>query len=108
MIRSDLHPQAPTAVAGAETSALRLGDGVLLLPAAGLHQRAQSRGQLSGHGPPPLRHPPLHAGRVRPRAGEQPQTRITSTPAPREAQCPQNEGEHDEDYVKVDDNGKKC
>lgn len=92
---SHLNPQTAQAGAGGEAGALRRGDGVLLPPEAGLHQRAQSGGQLPGHGPPPLLHQTLHAGRVRPRAGEQPPPQLTPAPAPGEAQRPQDEGQFD-------------
>lgn len=85
---SHVHPQAAQAVTGGETGPLRRGDGVLLPPAAGIHQRAQPGGQLPGHGPPPLLHQTLHAGRVRPRAGDEPPAHFTPAPAAREAQCP--------------------
>lgn len=89
---SHLHPQTPQAVTGRQAGTVRCGDGVLLPPAAGIHQRAQPGGQLPGHGPPSLLHQTLHAGRVRPRAGDEPPAHFTPAPAPREAQCPQDEG----------------
>lgn len=89
---SHLHPQAAQAVTGGETGTFRRGDGVLLPPAAGIHQRAQPGGQLPGHGPSPLLHQTLHPGRVCPRAGNEPPAHFTPAPAPREAQCPQDEG----------------
>lgn len=92
---SHLHPQTAQAGAGGEAGAFRRGDGVLFPPEAGLHQRAQSGRQLPGHGPPPLLHQTLHAGRVRPRAGEQPPGHAAPAPAPGEAQRPQDEGQFD-------------
>lgn len=89
---SHVHPQTAQAVTGRETGTFRRGDGVLLPPAAGIHQRAQPGGQLPGHGPSPLLHQTLHPGRVCPRAGNEPPAHFTAAPAPREAQCPQDEG----------------
>lgn len=91
-VTSHLHPQTAQAVAGGEAGSLRCGDGVLLPPAAGLHQRAQPGGQLPGHGASPLLHQTLHAGRVCTRTGKQPQTHAAPAPASGEAQHSQDEG----------------
>ena len=93
LLFSHLHPQTPQAVTGGQAGTVRCGDGVLLPPAAGIHQRAQPGGQLPGHGPPSLLHQALHAGRVRQRAGDEPPAHVTPAPAPREAQRPQDEGQ---------------
>lgn len=89
---SHLHPQTAQAVTGGQAGAFWCGDGLLLPPAAGIHQRAQPGGQLPGHGTSPLLHQTLHPGRVRPGAGDQPPAHSAPAPSPGEAECPKDEG----------------
>lgn len=89
--RSHLHPEEAEAAAQ-EECALRPGDGVLLRPAPGLHQRAQPGRQLPGHGAAPQLGAALHALRVRPGAGGEPPGDPAGAPQGGEAPRQENEG----------------